>query len=199
MINSLRGKVISFGEDSIVLDVAGFGIEVFATRSLFTHAVAGEELTCYAHMQISDAGVSMFGFSSEREKSLFLELLQVKTVGGKLAINLLRRLDAEQVLSAITAGNTSALSVPGVGAKRAERICFELKNKIARKFADIAADGSGGAAASSRDSFVMDALTGLGFSQSESLRAISTARAQGDDDAWTEETLLKAALGVLQR
>lgn len=199
MISSLRGKVLSIGDDSLVLDIAGFGVEVYVTRSLMIHAIVGEELTCFAYMQISDSGVSMFGFSTEREKTLFLELLQVKTVGGKLAITLLRHMDAEQILAAITAGNTSALTVPGFGAKRAERVCFELKGKIAKKFGAAAVAGEGAGQASSSDSFVMDALIGLGFSQSESLRAVSQAKALSEDEQWNEETLLKASLSVLQK
>jgi len=199
MISSLRGKVLSIGDDSLVLDIAGFGVEVYVTRSLMIHAIVGEELTCFAYMQISDSGVSMFGFSTEREKTLFLELLQVKTVGGKLAITLLRHMDAEQILAVITAGNTSALTVPGFGAKRAERVCFELKGKIAKKFGAAAVAGEGAGQASSSDSFVMDALIGLGFSQSESLRAVSQAKALSEDEQWNEETLLKASLSVLQK
>ena len=199
MISSLRGKVLSIGDDSLVLDIAGFGVEVYVTRSLMIHAIVGEELTCFAYMQISDSGVSMFGFSTEREKTLFLELLQVKTVGGKLAITLLRHMDAEQILAAITAGNTSALTVPGFGAKRAERVCFELKGKIAKKFGAAAVAGEGAGQASSSDSFVMDALIGLGFSQSESLRAVSQAKALSEDEQWNVETLLKASLSVLQK
>ena len=199
MISSLRGKVLSIGDDSLVLDIAGFGVEVYVTRSLMIHAIVGEELTCFAYMQISDSSVSMFGFSTEREKTLFLELLQVKTVGGKLAITLLRHMDAEQILAAITAGNTSALTVPGFGAKRAERVCFELKGKIAKKFGAAAVAGEGAGQASSSDSFVMDALIGLGFSQSESLRAVSQAKALSEDEQWNEETLLKASLSVLQK
>lgn len=201
MITSLRGKVLSIGDDSIVIEIpAGLGIEVFVTRSLIVHAEVGEELSCYAYMQISDSGISMFGFSTERERVLFMELLQVKTVGGKLAITLLRHLDVEQVLGSITAGNTTALTVPGFGAKRAERVCFELKNKIAKKFGETAAAGEDGTVkSSSSDAFVMDALIGLGFSQSESLRAISQAKALSDEEKWNEESLLKASLSVLQK
>ncbi len=200
MINSLRGIVLSIGEDCIVLDVAGFGLEVFITRSLLEHAVIDEELVCYAYLQISDSGLSMFGFSTELERTLFLELLQVKTVGGKLAITLLRHFDAEQVLMAIMSGSAAMLSVPGLGAKRAERICFELKNKIEKKFSGMLDSGTSVSFGATLDSFVMEALTGLGFSQGESARAISLSKADSETDkAWTEESLLKASLGILQR
>ncbi len=200
MINSLRGKVLSIGEESLTLDVGGFGLEVFASRSLMTQAEISAELFCYAYMQISDAGVNLFGFSDERERLLFLELLQVKTVGGKLAVTLLRHLDADRILQAISSGSSSMLTVPGLGAKRAERICFELKNKIAKKFTEIKSFGEQGQRDHASDSFVMEALTGLGFTQAEAVRALSKSRAEAaPDTAWTEETLLKAALVLLRR
>ena len=201
MINSLRGKVLFIDTDSITLDVSGFGLDVFVTKSLLAGgAVVGEELTCRAYLQISDAGLALFGFSNERERALFLELLQVKTMGGKLSITLLRHLDTEEILQAINAGNAAMLSVPGLGPKRAERICFELKDKLAKKFAGLPDSGIATASDVRLDVTVADALTGLGFTQSESARAISMTKANAAADAeWTEESLLMAALGLLQK
>ena len=186
MINFLRGTLAEISKESIIIDVSGFGVEVYPTKALLASAVVGEEIKCRTYMQVSDAGIAMFGFANETERDFFMELLHVKTIGGKLAIMLMRYLDL-------------ALSVPGLGAKRAERICFELKSKVEKEFASIGAEISGGAP-SSFDSFVAEALAGLGFSHGECARAIATAKAQAEDDtSWTEETLLKAALGILQR
>ncbi|MDD4159909.1 MAG: Holliday junction ATP-dependent DNA helicase RuvA [Synergistaceae bacterium] len=200
MINSLRGKVISIGEESITLEVSGFGLEIFSSRSLISQASLSEELFCFAYMQVSDAGISLFGFSNERERRLFIELLQVKTVGGKLAVTLLRHLNADQILQAISSGNSAILTVPGLGAKRAERICFELKNKISKKFSSIGSFGEETKNDSVSDSFVMEALTGLGFTQGEAISAISRSRANSASETlWTEEELLKASLSLLRR
>lgn len=200
MINSLRGKVISIGEESIVVDVSGFGLEVFASGTLISMAALSEDLFCFAYMQLSDAGASLFGFSDERERLLFTELLQVKTIGGKLAVTLLRHLDADQILSAISAGDCAMLTVPGLGAKRAERICFELKNKIAKKFGAIGAAGEKEGTEGSSDTFVLEALLGLGFSQGESVRAITKSKTEAGSDApLSEEELLRASLNLLRR
>ena len=117
MINYLRGTLSSFSKESIVLDVSGFGIEVYPTKALLASAVLGEEMKCHTYLQISDAGLAMFGFASETERDFFLELLQVKTVGGKLAITLMRYLDIGHIIEAVKNGNISMLSVPGLGAK----------------------------------------------------------------------------------
>lgn len=200
MINFLRGTLAEISKESIIIDVSGFGVEVYPTKALLASAVVGEEIKCRTYMQVSDAGIAMFGFANETERDFFMELLHVKTIGGKLAIMLMRYLDLPRIVEAIKAGNVSALSVPGLGAKRAERICFELRGKVEKEFASIGAELPGGGAASSFDSFVAEALSGLGFSHGECARAIATAKAQADDDVtWTEESLLKAALGILQR
>ncbi|NLX85038.1 MAG: Holliday junction branch migration protein RuvA [Synergistaceae bacterium] len=200
MISSLRGNVLSIGVESIILEVSGFGLEIFASKSLLSQASPSEELFCFTYMQVSSAGVSLFGFSDERERLLFLELVQVKTVGGKLAITLMRHLDVDQILQAISSGISAILTVPGLGAKRAERICFELKNKISKKFSDLQAFGEQGQKNHVSDSFVMEALSGLGFTQGEAARAILRSRAESDPEtAWTEEELLKTSLSMLRR
>ena len=150
MINFLRGTLAEISKESIIIDVSGFGVEVYPTKALLASAVVGEEIKCRTYMQVSDAGIAMFGFANETERDFFMELLHVKTIGGKLAIMLMRYLDLARIVEAIKAGNVSALSV--------------------------------------------------GFSHGECARAIATAKAQAEDDtSWTEETLLKAALGILQR
>lgn len=200
MINSLRGKVLSIGEESIILEVSGFGLEVFSSMSLISQAYVSEELFCFAYMQISSAGISLFGFSDKRERLLFLQLLQVKTIGGKLAVTLLRHLETDQILQAIASENSAILTVPGLGKKRAERICFELKNKIFKKFNDIKTFGEDEQKKQVSDGFVMEALKELGFTQGEAIHAISRARTEaGSEASWTEEELLKTSLSLLRR
>jgi Holliday junction DNA helicase RuvA len=199
MIHSLRGTVLSAGDGMICLDVAGFGLEVYASGSLLARAAAGEELDCLAWLQVSDAGMSMFGFSDESERALFLEITQVKTMGGKLSITLLRHLDAGAIVSAIMASDASRLAVPGLGVKRAERICFELRPKIEKKFSHLASGGTEIKLSGSADGEVISGLVWLGFSQGEAARAVSLCRAEGGDRKWSEEDLMMSSLAKLQR
>jgi Holliday junction DNA helicase RuvA len=200
MIRSLSGTAVSIDDEIITLDVSGFGLEVFASGSLLSRAVAGEFLSCAAYLQVTDSGMNLFGFSDERERALFLEITQVKTMGGKLSIALLRHLDAETIVQAILAEDSSRLAVPGLGPKRAERICFELKSKAEKKFSAMfgapvyTAGGKG-----SLDSGVVAGLVGLGFSQSESARAVSLSKSESPEREWTEEELMMSALTKLQR
>ena len=152
MINFLRGTLAEISKESIIIDVSGFGVEVYPTKALLASAVVGEEIKCRTYMQVSDAGIAMFGFANETERDFFMELLHVKTIGGKLAIMLMRYLDLARIVEAIKAGNVSALSVPGLGAKRAERICFELKSKVASARSVRSASASSSRARSRRNS-----------------------------------------------
>jgi Holliday junction DNA helicase RuvA len=181
-----------------MLDVSGFGLEVFASGSLLSSARPGEFLSCSAYLQVSDAGMALFGFSDERERSLFLELTQVKTMGGKLSISLLRHLGVSAILDAIIAGDSFRLAVPGLGPKRAERICFELKSKVEKKFGALA-DISSSSERGGIDAVVTSGLVGLGFSQSEALHVLSSCRAESPEREWTEDELLMSALAKLQR
>jgi len=199
MIRSLSGTVISIDDGTICLDVAGFGIEVFATGSLLSSAVAGEPMQCLAYLQVSDSGMAVFGFSDETERALFLEITQVKTMGGKLSIALLRHLGAQDVISAIMSSDPSRLSVPGLGAKRAERICFELRSKIEKKFPSLGQGGISVNIVGSVDGEVVGGLMGLGFSQAEAGRAVALCRSEGGEREWTEEDLMMSALSRLQR
>ena len=199
MIRSLSGTVISIDDGTVCLDVAGFGIEVFASGSLLSSAVVGEPVQCLAYLQISDSGMAMYGFSNETERALFLEITQVKTMGGKLSITLLRHLGAQDVISAIMSSDPSRLSVPGLGAKRAERICFELRSKIEKKFPSFTEDGVPVHTVGSVDGEVIGGLMGLGFSQAEASRAVTLCRSEGGEREWTEEDLMMSALSRLQR
>jgi Holliday junction DNA helicase RuvA len=199
MIRSLSGRVISADGETICLDVSGFGLEVFGSGSLMSRASTGNILTCVAYLQASEAGFALFGFTDEIERALFLEITQVKTMGGKLSIALLRHLGAGEIISAILSGDSSRLSVPGLGPKRAERICFELRSKVEKKFASFAGAGTPLTPRSSIDSGVMDGLAALGFTQGEAIQAISACRAEMGERSWTEEELMKSALSRLQR
>ncbi|MDR0764808.1 MAG: Holliday junction branch migration protein RuvA [Synergistaceae bacterium] len=199
MIRSLRGTVLSVGDEMICLDVAGFGLEVYASGSLLARAAADEDLECLAWLQVSDAGMSMFGFSDESERALFLEITQVKTMGGKLSITLLRHLGAGAIVSAIMASDASRLAVPGLGPKRAERICFELRPKIEKKFAHIASGGTEIKLSGSVDGEVISGLVGLGFSHGEAARAVSLCRSEGGEREWGDEDLMMSALARLRR
>lgn len=198
MIGYLKGKVKYLAPDFVLLNVNGVGYEVICSGSAFSRLSGvkdGEDGEVYTYMQVKEDGVSLFGFSDMQEKALFLKLISVQGVGGKVAMSLLSSMRPSDVSEAIATADSKRLSaVKGLGKKTAERIILELHGKIS---ADELVGGSGtvaGAGAplpSQEDDDAVAALMGLGFNKQESARAVERAKAAG---AVTVEQIISIAL-----
>ncbi len=189
MIASLRGKVESFSADGAVINVGGIGFQVFMpTSTLSTLGTIDSEVQLYTHLHLREDNVSLYGFSTAAELSLFQSLLGVTGLGPRLALAMLSGMSVEALVTAITTGSTELLTaIPGIGKKAAERIVLELKEKLGAGWIATAAPG---VARESAD--VLAALTSLGYSASEAARAV--AALPSDDGANLEEKI-KRALG----
>lgn len=201
MIKSLRGEVLQVKEDTLELNVSGFGMEIYSSKSVLENAVSGEICSVLTLLVITEAGPSLYGFSSEEERTLFRELTQIKNIGGRMAIALLRAFSSQEIISAVLSEDSAYLGrAQGVGAKRAERVCFELKPKIEKIFGSLGSLGEGTkkSPSTSGGASLAEALTSLGFSQQEAAWALKEARKNKDEKLNDEETLL-AALSSLER
>lgn len=197
MIRSLSGVVESARDGALWIDVNGFGLEVFASRTVLDQAEEGHPLRLLAQLILTDSGPSLYGFGGEEERRLFQELIQVKNIGGRMAMALLRVFSVSELVAAIRAQDVTSLGrAPGVGAKRAERICFELRPKLDRLFGTAA--GEAGPLAAGVESLA-DALEGLGFSRTAARSALEEARRSLEGEEPAEEDLLRLALARLQK
>ena len=197
MIRSLSGVVESARDGALWIDVNGFGLEVFASRTVLDQAEEGHPLRLLAQLILTDSGPSLYGFGGEEERRLFQELIQVKNIGGRMAMALLRVFSVAELVAAIRAQDVTSLGrAPGVGAKRAERICFELRPKLDRLFGTAA--GEAGPLAAGVESLA-DALEGLGFSRTVARSALEEARRSLEGEEPAEEDLLRLALARLQK
>ena len=169
MIASLSGTVQKIEAGSLVVAVGGVGVRVFVPRTVLENVGGvGRVIGLHTHLQVREGDLSLFGFESEDDLELFEVLLSVQGVGPKVALAILGALSPELLKSAIMREETAVLQrVPGIGKKTAERIMFQLRDKL-----DL-----GGAAAtlplvSDVDADVIDILTGLGFSIIEAQTAL---------------------------
>ena len=133
MFNYIKGELVEIRASQIVLENNGIGYELFvsnfATQSL--EEELNREIKIYTYFQVRDDGVSLFGFYSEEEKEMFLNLITVAGLGPKGAINILSNTSPTDLSVIIASGDVGALSkIKGVGKKTAERLITELKDKV---------------------------------------------------------------------
>jgi Holliday junction DNA helicase RuvA len=169
MIASLSGTIQKVEQNSLIVNVGGVGLRVFVPRTVLENVgEMGRRITLHTRLQVREDDLSLFGFEQEDDLQLFEVLLGVSGVGPKVALSILGTLSPELLKSAIMREEVGVLQrVPGIGRKTAERIMFQLRDKL---------DLSGPAAAlplvSDVDADVIDILTGLGFSIIEAQAAL---------------------------
>lgn len=168
MFDYISGAVTVVGENRIVIDCGGVGFSLVATASACAEYSQKERAKVPVYLAVREDALELYGFSSERERELFLRLIGVSGVGAKLAVTLLSGMSADRLATAIATADTAALSaVKGVGKKTAERIALELRDKIA-----ASADISLSSAVSTVDEKAVLALCSLGYDKKEAEAAV---------------------------
>lgn len=202
MIGKLRGIVDTYGEDWVILDVGGVGYHVScSTRTLAALPPAGEDAVLHTEMLVSDKAIRLVGFATAAERAWFRLLDDVQGVGTKVALAVLSTLSAGELANAIALQDKAMIGrAPGVGAKLAQRIVTELKDRApAFASADPALSRLQDALDGSRPTAVseaMSALVHLGYNQSQAGAAVSGALGKAGEGAVTE-TLIRLALREL--
>ena len=197
MIGYLKGKVIYSEEGTVLLEVNGIGYELVCSGSLFAKLVTNGEGEAYTYLQVREDGVALFGFVSPEEKNMFLKLISVSGVGPKMGISILSGMNVNELAVAIATSDVKGLtSVKGLGKKTAERIVLELREKISA--AEMGEQNKGGAKAaavperlSDKEEDAIVGLMSLGYTRSESVKAVKSALEQGAD---TMEEIIMTAL-----
>ncbi len=132
MIAYLRGTIVSKAEMTLVIDAQGVGYEVFCPPQVIeTIGSIGSTGQLFIHTHYKTDGVALFGFSLSQEKSLFLSLIKVDSVGPKSALNILSAAPWDEIVHLIEDGDTGALSkLPKISKKTAEHLVVKLKGKL---------------------------------------------------------------------
>ena len=202
MIDYLKGTIAEKSENSIVLDVNGVGYCISVSGStLSLLPESGEEVKIYTYLSVREDGVSLFGFPSRDDLSMFKLLITVSGIGPKGALGILSALSPDDLRIAIITGDSKSITLaPGIGKKIAERIILDLKDKvdIQTMTGDTPKPGeerNGIVREGARDEAVA-ALVSLGYSSADSVKAVRGAAAALGEDAEADQ-LLKAALKVI--
>lgn len=186
----LRGIVEERGDDWAIVGVGGLGMLVSVPATTADALTEGAQTVLYTHLHVREDALTLYGFATRDDLTLFEQLISVSGVGPRVALGLLSALDHAQLATAIAAGHADALrKVPGVGQKTAERIVLDLRDKVAPPAA-VAGERPQKADGRQPDADVVAALMGLGYSQAESSEA--AARLAPDDDAPLEDRVRDA-------
>jgi len=196
MIGKLKGVIDSYGEDYVIVDVHGVGYQVHCSaRTLQSLPAAGEPATLSIETHVREDQIRLFGFASDLEREWFRLLQTVQGVGAKVALAVLSTLRPSELANAIALRDKAAIArTPGVGAKVAERIVTELKDKtpafsdidpaVVRLSADV---DENRAPQPVRDA--VSALVNLGYGQPQAAAAIASAAREAGEGADTAKLI----------
>ena len=196
MIASLDGTVGAVTADAIVVEVGGIGYRVFAAPAILASATPGERLKLHTYHLVREDQQALYGFRTVEELGFFTLLLTVTGVGPKVALAIVGSRPTADLQLAILAQDHAVLTaIPGIGKKLAERVIFELKEKVAAAGTAVSTSATAGPAGEGE---VVAALQALGYTLSEARAASRTAMADLDVGTSLEDRV-KAALRSLAR
>ncbi|MFR9308624.1 MAG: Holliday junction branch migration protein RuvA [Lachnospiraceae bacterium] len=199
MISYIRGTLAEAQGSLIVVEAGSVGVNINVPLSLVEGLPSvGEEVTIYTCLRVTDDALTLYGFGSRNDLEMFRQLLNVSGIGPKGALGLLSVLTPDELRVAVVTGDAKALTrAPGVGAKTAQRIILDLKDRVSLDELSYMPEQSGGAAASSTSQSAqalreaIEALVQLGYAPTEAARAV---RKVENSSAMDAEAILKAAL-----
>tara|TARA_B110000305_G_scaffold22422_1_gene20517 strand:- start:66 stop:647 length:582 start_codon:yes stop_codon:yes gene_type:complete len=190
MITHLKGKLIEKNPTNIVLDCNGVGYSVNISLHTFSQLPSGENVKLFIHLQVREDSHTLFGFSSKVEREVFRLLISVSGIGASIARTMLSTLSPEQVMEAITQNNIAVIqSVKGIGAKTAQRVVLDLKDKIIKIYG---LDEVSLVSSNTKRNEALSALETLGFARKQ-VEKICDDIVNKNPNA-SAETIIKQAL-----
>lgn len=202
MIGFLKGILEAVYEDRVIIDVNGIGFNVSMPASqLEMLDPMGSDVKVYTYMAVREDAMQLYGFITADSLELFKMLIQVNGIGPKGALALLSSMSTEDLRYAIISGDAKTISkAPGIGAKTAQRLIIDLKDRVSvRDMLNVYSTGRTDPAKTEQGtarSEAVEALTALGYSSSEALRAVKESGADDDADV---ETIIKLAFSRITR
>lgn len=203
MISYIRGDVLFRNENSVVIDVNGIGYEVYVPYNVMCALErANGQVELYTYLQVKEDGVALFGFMTRQDLRTFKLLITVNGIGPKGALGIMSNMTTEELMLAVLADDAKAIAkAPGIGAKTAGKLVLELKDKFKLEDAytegDVVPAAPAGAAKAAQQvnsqarNEAVQALTALGYSSSEALKAV---RSVPDADTLSTEEIIKKSL-----
>lgn len=193
MIYSVKGEIVHTEPSLAVIECGGVGYACRTTFNTLKKIGTSGEAKLYTYLHVREDAVELFGFADTAELACFKQLISVSGVGPKAGLSILSEISPQKLALCITTGDSKTLTrCPGIGAKTAQRIVLELKDKVAKEQHISAVDFAAEPMASAMGNNASEALTALG------VLGFATAQAQqalaGADPNASVEELIKYAL-----
>lgn len=194
----IKGILAEITEDALIVENQGIGYEIAVPGQVFDYLPSvGEEVKIYTYHYVREDAILLYGFLTKEDVRIFKMLIGVSGIGPKGALSILSVLSTDDLRFAILGDDAKAIAkAPGVGAKTAQRVIIELKDKLSledafeQKLANQAQKAELNPAVGVKNEVIL-ALTSLGYSQSEALKVLQGIEISPDDQV---EDVLKMAL-----
>ena len=190
MITQLRGKLVEKNPTYVVVDCNGVGYLLHISLHTFGALPSEELITIYTHLSIKEDAHTLYGFISRLEREIFRLLISVSGVGPSIARTMLSSMTSEEIQQAIASSNVALIqSVKGIGAKTAQRLILDLKDKVLKTF-DL--DENQVLSHNTNKEEALSALEVLGFARKISEKVLD--RILKEEPELSVEALIKKAL-----
>lgn len=198
MYSYIKGILTDVEENLVVLEAGGIGYNIYTTAQTFDYLPSvGEELKLYTYLNVREDAMLLYGFLTKDDLRVFKLLLGVSGIGPKGALAILGVMSTDDLRFAVLADDAKAIAkAPGIGAKTAQRLILELKDKLSleeafeQKLANEVTKKAPNQLTGIKNDAVQ-ALVALGYSSSDALKTVNTVEITEDSDV---EDVLKAAL-----
>lgn len=202
MISFIRGELVEVYEDMIVLENNGMGFNIKVPASLLTElGPVGDTVKVYTYLHVKEDALSLFGFLTRDDLNVFKMLINVNGIGPKGALAILSTITPDDLRFAVLSDDVKLISsAPGIGAKTAQRLIIELKDKLKLSDAFEMALNKNAAKTDKNNTVILarndavEALVALGYGSAEALKAVKKVEDAENKDS---ETILKEALKKL--
>ena len=197
MISYIKGVLTEKAEGYIVVETSGIGFEIRVNSDTVSRLPGVDsEVKVLTHLQVTENERVLYGFLTQMEKDTFRHLIGVNSVGPKGALAVMNTLNLTELTDAVMSNDVQSISkAPGIGAKTAQKIIIELKDKLTYTGEMLFGETVFGDTGTDSVSETAEALESLGFSRTEALKAI---RKINGAEAMDTEDLLKAALKAMK-
>ncbi|CAM3988275.1 Holliday junction branch migration protein RuvA [Flavobacterium antarcticum] len=135
MIAHIQGKLVEKTPTDVVIDCGGVGYHINISLHTYSLLPATDFIKLYTHVQIKEDAHTLFGFMEKTEREIFKMMLTVSGIGASIARTMLSSLEPKQIIQAIASGDVPTIqSIKGIGAKTAQRVIIELKDKVLKLY-----------------------------------------------------------------